>query len=196
MWRQQLQPGQTVMLPAASSSVAIAASQVAKQCGAITIGTTTSPEKIDKLNDLKAAKFDHIVLTTGDKQPWWRTVKKITGGKGVDVIFDPVAAGEVLHHEIRLLAKGGTLWVYGLLGQPDTVDVSPLIRKDAAIRGWLLNAIAHTPAEVEGYRFILEQVSTGAFQLPIAGSFALEDIRQAHEEMESGGHIGKFILRP
>ncbi|MEM6599192.1 MAG: zinc-dependent alcohol dehydrogenase family protein [Cyanobacteria bacterium P01_C01_bin.69] len=196
MWRQQLQPGQTVMLPAASSSVAIAASQVAKQCGAITIGTTTSPEKIDKLNDLKAAKFDHIVLTTGDKQPWWRTVKKITGGKGVDVIFDPVAAGEFLHHEIRLLAKGGTLWVYGLLGQPDTVDVSPLIRKDAAIRGWLLNAIAHTPAEVEGYRFILEQVSTGAFQLPIAGSFALEDIRQAHEEMESGGHIGKFILRP
>lgn len=211
VWRQKLQPGQVVMIPAASSSVAIAASQIAKQCGAITIGTTTSPEKVDALQALEAAQYDHLVLTKGtDKQvtntkgsqvtestqPWWRIVKRITSGKGVDVIFDPVAAGDFLHHEIRLLAQGGTLWVYGLLGKPDVVDVSPLIRKDAAIRGWLLNAIAGTEAEREGYHYILEQVSAGHFQLPIAGTFSLDQVQQAHQAMEAGQHIGKFILKP
>jgi len=196
VWRQQIQAGQVVMLPAASSSVAIAASQIAKHRGAITIGTTTSPEKIDRLQALDAAQYDHLVLTKDTETPWWRAVKRLTGGKGVDVIFDPVAAGEFLHHEIRLLAQGGTLWVYGLLGQPDVVDVSPLIRKDAAIRGWLLNAVEGTPAEAEGYRYILEQVATGHFQLPVAGIFSLEQVQQAHQAMEAGAHIGKFILKP
>ena len=196
VWRQQVQPGQVVMLPAASSSVAIAASQIAKQRGAITIGTTTSPEKIGELQALDAAQYDHLVLTKDTEQPWWRSVKRLTGGKGVDVIFDPVAAGEFLHHEIRLLAQGGTLWVYGLLGKPDVVDVSPLIRKDAAIRGWLLNSVAGTPAEAKGYQYILEKVASGDFRLPVARTFSLDQVQQAHREMESGQHIGKFILKP
>ena len=109
-YRQQVQPQQVVMLPAASSSVAIAASQIVKKYGGITIGTTTSPQKIEALQALTAAQYDHIVLTKGTEQPWWRTVKKTSRGKGGDVIFDPVAAGEFLHHEIRLLASGGTIW--------------------------------------------------------------------------------------
>ena len=129
-------------------------------------------------------------------EPWWRQIKKITGGRGVDVIFDPVAAGDFLHHEIRLLAKGGTLWVYGLLGMPGTVDVSPLIRKDAAIRGWLLNSLVGTPAELEAYQHILKNVAAGIYQLPIAETFSLEQVCDAHKAMESGSHIGKYILRP
>ncbi|PZO14494.1 MAG: oxidoreductase [Leptolyngbya foveolarum] len=201
VWRQKIQPGQTLMLPAASSSVAISASQIAKSAGAIVIGTTTSPEKVDALQHISAAKYDHIVVTsantaTGKAEPWWRQIKKITGGKGVDVIFDPVAAGDFLHHEIRLLAKGGTLWVYGLLGTPDTVDVSPLIRKDAAIRGWLLNALVDTPAEQAAYQHILKNVAAGVYQLPIATTFSLDRVREAHEAMEIGSHIGKYVLMP
>ncbi|MEM9149165.1 MAG: zinc-binding dehydrogenase [Cyanobacteria bacterium P01_F01_bin.3] len=204
VWRQQIKPGQVVMLPAASSSVAIAASQIAKQYGAITIGTTTNPKKVEALTALEAAQYDYLVLTKAsdqsteqpNEQSWWRSVKKITGGKGVDVIFDPVAAGDFLHHEIRLLARGGTLWVYGLLGKPDVVDVSPLIRKDAAIRGWLLNVIAGTPAEHEGYQHILEKIASGIYRLPIAGTFTLKQVQQAHQTMELGQHIGKFILKP
>ncbi|MEM9087416.1 MAG: zinc-binding dehydrogenase [Cyanobacteria bacterium P01_F01_bin.53] len=201
-WRQNLQPGQTVLLPAASSSVAIAASQIVKALGGITIGTTTSPAKVEALQALAAAQYDHIVVTSSKvkqpttQQPWWRTVKKLTKGKGLDVIFDPVAAGEFLHHEIRLLAHGGTLWIYGLLGTPDTIDVSPLIRKDASIRGWLLNFIVGTPAEIEGYQHILENVAAGNYALPIAARFPLEQVRAAHTEMEAGGHIGKYVLTP
>ncbi|MEO0769310.1 MAG: zinc-binding dehydrogenase, partial [Cyanobacteria bacterium J06649_4] len=205
VWQQNIQPGQRVMLPAASSSVAIAASQIAKQKGCLTIGTTTSPEKVEALHELQAAQYDHIVLTkanattnhpTSSEQPWWRTIKKITSGQGVDVIFDPVAAGEFLNTEIRLLAQHGTLWVYGLLGTPSTVDVSPLIRKDAAIRGWLLNTLARTPAEAEGYQHILENIAAGTYYLPTAGQFSLSEVRKAHIELEAGRHIGKYILVP
>ncbi|MGB3769474.1 MAG: zinc-binding dehydrogenase [Phormidesmis sp.] len=201
IWRQNLQPGQILMLPAASSSVAIAASQIAKSVGATVIGTTTSPEKVDALQRLSAARYDYLIVTSANAaeestEPWWRQIKKITGGRGVDVIFDPVAAGDFLHHEIRLLAKGGTLWVYGLLGMPGTVDVSPLIRKDAAIRGWLLNSLVGMPAEPEAYQHILKNVAAGIYQLPIAETFSLEQVCDAHKAMESGSHIGKYILRP
>ena len=201
VWRQNVQPGDVVMLPAASSSVAIAASQIVKQCGGITIGTTTSPQKVDALQLLAAAQYDHLIVTQGAKETsWWKAVKKIARSegqnKGVDVIFDPVAAGEFLHHEIRLLAQGGTLWAYGLLGKTGPVDISPIIRKDAAIRGWLLNFIAGTPAETQAYTHILKNVANGTYQLPIADSFALEDVQAAHNAMEQGDHIGKYVLRP
>ena len=205
IWKQNLQPGQVIMLPAASSSVAIAASQIAKSVGATVIGTTTSPEKVNALQNLSAARYDHIIVTTtkhaskaqpDNAQPWWRQVKQITEGRGVDVIFDPVAAGDFLNQEIRLLAQGGTLWVYGLLGTTGTVDVSPLIRKDAAIRGWLLNALVDTPAEQEAYQHILKSVVAGDYHMPIVKTFSLEQIRAAHKIMEDGSHIGKYILMP
>jgi len=203
VWRQNVQPGQIVLLPAASSSVAIAASQIVKQRGGITIGTTTSPEKINAIKALEAAQYDHLLIThtqqdppPSKQTPWWKTLKKITRGHGVDVIFDPVAAGEFLHHEIRALAQGGTLWIYGLLGTPGNVDVSPLIRKDAAIRGWLLNALSGHPAEHNGYQHILQNISDGTYQLPVAAQFALSEVRDAHASMEKGTHIGKYILTP
>lgn len=202
VWRQQVSAGDVVMLPAASSSVAIAASQIVKARGAITIGTTTSPQKLEALQSLSAAQYDHLIVTSQEDTafPWWKTVQKIARAegknRGIDVIFDPVAAGEFLHHEIRLLARGGTLWAYGLLGKTGPVDISPLIRKDAAIRGWLLNFIAGTPAEAEAYSHILRQVANRTYRLPIAGEFALEDVQAAHGEMEKGAHVGKYVLRP
>ncbi|NEP15900.1 MAG: zinc-binding dehydrogenase [Leptolyngbya sp. SIO4C1] len=194
VWRQNLQPDQLVLVPAASSSVAIAASQVIQQQGGTAIGTTTSPDKVERLQAMPEAQYDHIVVTNHPK--WWRDVKKITSGNGCDVIFDPVAAGDFLNHEIRLLAQGGTLWVYGLLGQPGVVDVTPLIRKDAAIRGWLLNQIAASPIAEEAYQHVLQQVAQGHYQLPVAQIFPLSEVKAAHAAMAQGQHIGKLILQP
>ncbi|MEO0455595.1 MAG: zinc-binding dehydrogenase [Cyanobacteria bacterium P01_A01_bin.114] len=194
VWQQNLQPGQRVLIPAASSSVAIAASQVVKQAGGVAIATTTSPGKVAQLEAMPEAQYDHIVVTNHPK--WWREVKQLTQGNGLDVIFDPVAAGEFLNHEIRLLAQGGTLWVYGLLGKPDVVDVSPLIRKDAAIRGWLLNRIASSEAEPHAYQQVLESVANGIYRLPVARVFELSDVKRAHQVMAQGEHIGKLLLQP
>lgn len=194
VWKQNIQPGDRVLIPAASSSVAIAASQIVKYYGGFAVGTTTSPEKVTRLEAMPEARFDHLVVTQDPR--WWREAKKLTQSKGYNIIFDPVAAGEFLNHEIRLLANQGTLWIYGLLGTPDTVDVTPLIRKMASIRGWLLNEIATSGSEQGAYRHVLERVADGTYALPVADTFPLRDVQQAHAVMEQGQHIGKLILIP
>ena len=138
------------------------------------------------------ARYDHLVVTR-DRQ-WWREVRRLTGGIGVNVIFDPVAAGEFLNREIGLLANGGTLWIYGWLGKSDAVDVTPLIRKFAAIRGWLVNELSGKEQEHTAYQHVLEFLANGTYQLPIAGKFSLRDVCQAHDVMEQGQHVGKLIL--
>lgn len=193
VWRQNVQPGQTVLLPAASSSVALAASQLLRDVGCVTIGTTSSPDKVERLADMPEAMYDHLVVTRD--RPWWKDVKQIVDGRGCDVIFDPVAAGEFLNREVRLLAQGGTLWVYGLLGEPGVVDVAPLIRLDGAIRGWVLGQIADD-ALSQGYAYVLDRLADGRFRLPVAGTFDLRDVRAAHGAMERGVHIGKLLLLP
>lgn len=194
VWKQNIQPGQRILLPAASSSVAIAASQVVKHYGGLAIGTTTSPHKIATLEAMPEARFDHILATTEDG--WWRQAKRLTEGKGYDVIFDPVAAGGFLDQEIRLLAQQGTLWIYGLLGEPDVVNVSPLIRKMASLRGWLLNELGSSGSAQSAYQHVLNRVADGTYQLPIAGTFPLKEVQRAHATMEAGKHIGKLILIP
>lgn len=194
--RQKLRAGQTVLIPAASSSVGLAAAQVVKELGGIAIGTTTSPEKVDLMRKLPGAgSFDHLIVTRGSD--WPKQVKQITAGKGIDVAFDPVAAGEFLNTEIRLLAGGGTIWVYGLLGAPGTVDVSPLILKRASIRGWVLTELTEEPEALErGYEHIMARLADGRYTLPIAATFNLRDVRRAHAEIEKGKHVGKMVLVP
>ncbi|MGF1458495.1 MAG: zinc-binding dehydrogenase [Leptolyngbyaceae cyanobacterium] len=194
VWRQNMQPGDLVLIPAASSSVAIAASQVVKYYGGVAVGTTTSPAKVAQLTAMPEAQFGHLLVTRSPD--WWREAKKLAEGRGYNIIFDPVAAGVFLNQEIRLLAQYGTLWIYGLLGTPDVVDVSPLIRKMGSIRGWLLNEIVANGSEQGAYRHVLEQVANGTYALPVAGKFSLRDVQQAHAVMEAGEHIGKLILVP
>jgi len=196
VWKQRMNSGDVVLLPAASSSVAIAAAQIVRDLGGRPIGTTTSPEKVDKLKAMDTVVYDDIVVTRD--RPWWKDVKQLTDGKGCDVIFDPVAAGDFLNSEIRLLADGGTLWVYGLLGEVGPVDVTPLIRLRGAIRGWALTELAAHGGEplTDGYRYILDRLGDGRFQLPIAETYPLREVRRAHAEMEQGKHIGKLVLVP
>jgi NADPH2:quinone reductase len=194
VWKQNIQPGETVLIPAASSSVAIAAAQIVKYSGGVAVGTTTSPDKVARLEAMPEARFDHLVVTQDDT--WWREAKKLTEGKGYSIIFDPVAAGDFLNHEIRLLAPKGTLWIYGLLEKPDVVDVSPLIRKMASIRGWLLNEIVGSSSEYSAYRHVLDRIADGTYTLPVAKTFSLREVQTAHRVMEAGNHIGKLILVP
>lgn len=195
IWKQNLQPGQTVLITAASSSVGLAASQVVKHYGGIAVGTTTSPEKVAALQAMPEAKYDHVIVTP-DGHSWYREAKKLTGGKGYNVIFDAIAAGEFLNTEIRLLAPKGTLWIYGLLGQPETVNVHPLIRKMASLRGWLLNELSGSGVESGAYKHVMERVAEGTYQLPIAAKYALAQVRDAQAMMEVGKHMGKLILVP
>jgi NADPH:quinone reductase-like Zn-dependent oxidoreductase len=193
IWKQDLTLSQTVFIPAASSSVGLAASQVVKKFGGIAIGATSSPQKLDRLRAMPEARFDHLVCTADED--WPRQVKAITESRGLNVVFDPVAAGEHLDHEIRLLAPRGTIWVYGLLGTPGPVNVAPLIFKQSAIRGYINNELVDQRDVCQlAYDDVLTSIATGAYKLPIARTFDLRDVQQAHEYMHRGDHIGKLVL--
>lgn len=204
-WKDQLKPGSTVGIPAASSSLGLAAAQVVKALGGTAIGLTSSPDKAQAIQALPTSRFDHIVVThdrdaQGNRtmRPWHRELKQITDGKGVDVFFDPVASGEYLSAEVRSLAKGGRIYIYGLLGDPGPTDLSPLIIKNASLHGWVLDQTIKAGVHVwqQACKEILERFIDGTFKQHIAASYPLADVRRAHEEMQQGQHIGKLVLVP
>lgn len=200
LWKQHLQPGQVVGIPAASSSVGLAASQIARRAGAKTIGLTRTQVKAERLQEIPEANFDWIVATheeSGQMRPWYRDIMRLTDGHGVDIYFDPVAAGLYLDYEIRSLGAGGTIWIYGLLEKAGEVDLTPLIRKRAAIRGWVLGELLEHDDLARAIQLeILRLVARGELQQRVARVFPLEQIQEAHAEMERGAHIGKFVITP
>ncbi len=196
-----IKPGMFVAMPAASSSVALAAAQIVKKHGGTTIGLTTSVSKVAQLREMDASDFDHVVVTrdpNGQPCPWFKDLKRITGDHGVDLFFDPVAAGPYLESEIRSLAQFGTVYVYGLLGEAGKVDVTPLIRKHGAIRGWALTELVTAGREQfdVGCRHILEGFADGSYRQHVDATFKLDEVRHAQETMEKGKHIGKLVLVP
>lgn len=204
-WKDQLKQGEVVGIPAASSSVGLAAAQVVKALGGIAIGLTSSPAKADALRELPTSRFDHLIVThdkddQGNRtmRPWHRDLKQLTDGKGVDVFFDPVASGEYLSAEVRSLAKRGRIYIYGLLGDPGPVNLSPLIIKHASLHGWVLDEIVQAGDDVwqQACRDILSRFIDGTFKQHIAKAYPLSEVQRAHEEMEQGKHIGKLVLVP
>lgn len=201
VWKAGVRPGQIVACPAASSSTALAAAQVARHHGAHTIGLTTSADKADLLQD----HYDHVVVThetdaAGERHmlKWHREIKVLTDGRGIDVSFDPVAAGEYLDTEVRCLAQHGQVIVYGLLGSPGKVDVTPLIRKHASITGYVNDELFNLGREVwmPGVEHILQAFDHGAYHQTLAESFPLSQVQEAHRQMQLGRHIGKMALIP
>ncbi|MEM9294340.1 MAG: zinc-dependent alcohol dehydrogenase family protein [Planctomycetota bacterium] len=193
-------PGQTVAIPAASSSVGLAAAQVVRAHGGTPIGLTTRPGKVSLIQELPESGFEHVLATrddSGAEADWRKRLKGLTGGRGVDVFFDPVAAGPYLSTEIRCLAPGGAVYVYGLLGEPGPVDVFPLIRLGAKVEGYV-NGRLETADEPwrDGCRHVFDGFAQGRYRQHIGGRWALEDVAQAHEAMARGGHVGKLLLVP
>jgi len=204
-WKAGVKEGDIVGIPAATSSVGLAAAQVCKHLGATAIGLTSSPGKVAKLEAMDSAVFDHVVVTherdsEGNRvmRKWHQDIKRLTDGHGVDVYFDPVASGPYFATEIRSLATKGRIYVYGLLGEPGVIDLSPLIIRQATIYSWMLYESVAAGEDVwRGQcQAIFDAFAAGAFRQDLAATYKLDDVQRAHEEMEKGKHIGKLVLIP
>ena len=200
VWKQDIQPGDIVAMPAASSSVALAAAQIVRQNGGIAIGLTSSPEKVESIRALPGCGYAHLIVTHDDSGllRFNEALRQVTAGHGVDVFFDPVAAGPYLATEIRALATGGTIWIYGLLDKSEQLSVQALIRKQGAIHGWMIaELVAAGPNAFEpGYRHILDAFASGVYRQHVGEAFRLDDVQEAHRYMERGEHSGKLVLVP
>lgn len=182
--------GDFVIIPAASSSVGLAAIQIARMVGATAIATTRSGRKADALRDAGA---HHVIATERDDLA--AEVKKITGGAGARVVFDPVA-GPFVETLAEACAPGGILFIYGLLSmRPTPFPTLPALGKGLALRGYTLFEIVSDPERfARGKAFVLDGLATGALKPIIARTFSLEQIVEAHRYMEAGEQFGKIVV--
>ncbi len=186
----QLRKGQMVLITAGSSSVGVAAIQVAKSLGAIAIVTTRKESKKQVLLNEGA---DNVIQT--DNENLVERVAAITDGAGVDLVFDPIG-GPILEQLAEVAAKGAKIIEYGALDKRATpYPLFTALRKGLAIHGYLLFEITQDPVRLENAkRFIYDGLESGVLIPVIDKVFTLDEIQQAHEYMESNQQIGKIVV--
>jgi NADPH:quinone reductase-like Zn-dependent oxidoreductase len=186
----KLGAGDTLLIPAASSSVGIAAIQIANLVGAVPIALTRKSDKREALTKLGAA---HVIAT--QEQDLVAEVNRITGGKGVRVVFDPVA-GPAIEKLIAAAATNGIVVEYGnLSNEPTPLPLFDVLGKLLTIRGYVLFEITKDPARLaRGKEFVIAGLAAGKLKPVIAKSFRFEDIVAAHRYMESNQQIGKIVV--
>jgi len=184
-------PNDAVIVPAASSSVGLAAIQLCNWAGAVPIAATRTSAKAQALKDLGAA---HVVAT--EEEDLVARVMEITGGSGARCAFDPVG-GPYVDTLAKALAPRGILFIYGgLSGQPTPYPHWPMAMKGASMRGWVASEIWNHPHRFAAAREkVLAGLATGKLDPVIARVFkGLESLPEANAFLESNAQIGKVVV--
>jgi NADPH:quinone reductase-like Zn-dependent oxidoreductase len=185
----KLRAGDFVIVTAASSSVGLAAFQVAHKIGATTIATTRSSAKCDALLEAGA---DHVVAT--EEEDLVAYVMEITGGAGARVVLDPV--GGPSFEPLTLSMARGILLLYGALSpEPTPFPLFTVLGKSLTLKGYLYSEIVGDDDLLEQAKaFINAGLDSGELKPRIARIFKLEEIQAAHRFLESNEHIGKIVV--
>ncbi len=188
----RLAPGETVTITAASSSVGIAAIQVAKQCGAQVIATSTSEDKRESLVRHGA----DLVINTREED-YVAKVRDFTGERGTDLVFDAVA-GPGMRHLVQGSRRGGRVIVHGMLDRrPMDVHAGVLMKRLLTLKGFTLDqVIDDISLRNDGIRFVSEGLAAGALVPEVAAVYPLAEFANAMALLESNKHTGKIILTP
>jgi NADPH:quinone reductase-like Zn-dependent oxidoreductase len=184
--------GDFLIIRAASSSVGLAAIQLANWAGAIPIAAT---RRSDKAATLRAHGARHVIAT--DETDLVAEVMKITDGKGARIVFDPVA-GPYVETLAQAMAVDGQLFIYGgLSGQPTTHPHWASAFKNLTIRSWIASTIWNHPERfARAKTMILRGLAEGRLKPVIARQFKLDEIVEAHRYLESNAQVGKIIVVP
>ncbi len=185
-----LQAGETVLVSAASSSVGLAAIQIANMQGAIPVALTRTSAKRQALLDAGAK---HVIATEEDDLV--AEVAKITGGKGARIVFDPVG-GPQATKLIQSMANAGIFFQYGALDHRDIpVPVFDILGKHLTVRGYELFEITMDMDKLAAAKaFVTKGLAEGTLKPFIDKVFSLADIADAHRRMESNAQIGKIVV--
>jgi NADPH:quinone reductase-like Zn-dependent oxidoreductase len=185
-----LKKGDPVLITAASSSVGLAAIQITKAAGGMAIATTRGA---DKKPFLLEAGADHVIVT--DEEDLVEKGMDLTSGKGVRLVFDPVA-GPFLEKLAGATASGGIIFEYGALSPNPTIfPLFPALAKGLTVRGYTLFEIVKQPERLaRGKDYIVRGLESGALKPIIDRTFPLADIVEAHRYMKSNRQKGKIVV--
>jgi NADPH:quinone reductase-like Zn-dependent oxidoreductase len=185
-----LQPGQSVVITAASSSAGLAAIQVVNYLGGVSIAVTTTAKKRDAL--LRAGAT-HVIAV--DEQDIAAQVLKLTDNKGADVILDPVA-GPMLPRLVKAIAFKGKIFIYGALSQePVQFPTLEVMQKMPVIYGYNAMDVLANPVKLQAaIRFITDGVTRGRLKPIVGKTFPFDKIVEATQFLEANTHTGKIVV--
>lgn len=186
----QVNPGDTVLITAASSSVGLAAIQVANHLGAVPIATTRTGAKKQRLLDAGAA---HVIAT--EEEDILKEIHTVTGGHGVELAIDAIA-GPGLNTLIQGVAPDGTLLIYGWLDlTPAPLPIAPdFLGRNIRTYAFTEVTLESEPRLRRAKHFINAGLRAGSLSPVIDRTFDLTDVVAAHHHLESNTQFGKIIL--
>lgn len=177
-------PGMRVLVVGGSSGVGVAATQIARLCGAEVISVVG-----DEWKEERAYRTGANLVVNRVKKDVVEEVLKATGGEGVDVVLE-MAGAAFLERALLCLAPGGTLVTVGATaGDQVSFNVRPFYRKYQRIIGSGMG----TQGE---FLKIVDLASKGKLRPVIDRVFSLKDAAAAHRRLEAGEHFGKILLKP
>ncbi|MCB4322000.1 zinc-dependent alcohol dehydrogenase family protein [Alcaligenes sp. 13f] len=185
----ELRPGATVAVTAASSSVGLAAIQIARLMGARVVATTLTR---DKHEALQAVGADIVIATREDAL---HKQLLATVPEGIDVVFDAVAGPDVMTWA-QALRPGGRIVLHGALSSDETpFPLKLAIRHSLILRGFVYTEVVRNAACLSrAQAFITEGVRVGALLPHVDRTFPLEEVAEAHRYLESGRQFGKVVM--
>jgi NADPH2:quinone reductase len=188
----RLQPGETLMVQGGSSGIGVTAIQLAKALGSTVIVTAGSDDKCAACVRLGA---DHAINYR--TQDFAAEAKRLTGGRGVDVVLDMVA-GDYVEREVQCLADDGRLAIIAVQGGTRSlIDSGLVLRKRLSITGSTLRArsVPYKARLAQSLRtHVWPLLESGRVKPVIHAVFPAAQAAAAHALMESSTHVGKIVL--
>ena len=189
--RGRLAKGETVLVHGAAGGIGTSTLRIAPALGASRVIAVVSSE--DKADVARAAGATDVVLADGFKD----SVAELTGGKGVDIVMDPVG-GDRFTDSLRSLAPAGRLLVVGFTGgEIPTVKVNRLLLNniDVVGVGWGAWTMTHPNSLREQWEGLAALLSSGALAAPQPDVFPLERAAEAVASLENRTARGKVVVR-
>ncbi|HYX53870.1 MAG TPA: quinone oxidoreductase [Candidatus Limnocylindrales bacterium] len=188
-----LKKGETALIHAAAGGVGLLLVQMAKNLGARVIGTAGTAEKARLAREAGA---DDLIIYT--EQDFEAETKRLTDGKGVHVIYDGVGKS-TFQQDLNLLRPRGYLVLFGASsGAVPPFDPIKLAQKGSLFltRPSLAHYIAVREELEQRAGDVLGDVASGKLKLRIGHTYKLEDVQQAHRDLEGRKTTGKVLLIP
>ncbi len=185
--------GESVVVVAAAGGVGSLAVQLGKPMGAGRVIALASSEEKRKLT----LELGADVAVDPGSEDLNAALREANGGNKVDVVFE-MAGGRIFDECLRALAPFGRLVTYGLASrEPNQISNGTLLKRSTAVIGfWLMHCIGREGMMREPLEDLFERAARGELRAVVGGTYALSDVRQAHEDIKSRRTSGKLLLDP
>lgn len=186
----EVRAGESVLVHAGASGVGSAAVQIAKDAGATVVATGSTPDKLDWIRTLGAdVVLDHTAVDVPAE------VRRLTGGRGADVVLDLVG-GDTFAGSLRSVARGGRVVAMANVAlAPSTIDTRDFYPRNVHIHGFqITDLMEHGWDPRPDLRELLDAVASGRFAVPIDATYPLSRAADSHRRVASRAVLGKVVL--